>query len=92
MSPGASGHSWSAARPEIEAEIDAIIAAQEGIQYVFNTITLQFGPDTMLAAKVRMQDGLDIETAVAHINALERKLKERIPKLAWCFIEPDVTD
>jgi cation diffusion facilitator family transporter len=80
------------ADPEIEAEIDAIIAAQEGIQYVFNTITLQFGPDTMLAAKVRMQDGLDIETAVAHINALERKLKERIPKLAWCFIEPDVTD
>jgi cation diffusion facilitator family transporter len=80
------------ADPEIEAEIDAIIAAQEGIQYAFNTITLQFGPDTMLAAKVRMQDGLDIETAVAHINALERKLKERIPKLAWCFIEPDVTD
>ena len=46
----------------------------------------------MLAAKVRMQDGLDIETAVAHINALERKLKARIPKLAWCFIEPDVSD
>jgi len=80
------------ADPEIEAEIEAIIAEQEGIQRVFNTITLQFGPDTMLAAKVKMQDGLDIETAVAHINALERKLKARIPKLAWCFIEPDVSD
>lgn len=80
------------ADPVIEAEIEAIIAEQEGIQRVFNTITLQFGPDTMLAAKVRMQDGLDIETAVAHINALERTLKERIPKLAWCFIEPDVSD
>ena len=80
------------ADPEIEAEINAIIAEQEGVERVFNTITLQFGPDTMLAAKIRMQDGIDIETAVAHINALERKLKERIPKLAWCFIEPDVTD
>ena len=80
------------ADPEIEAEINAIIAEQEGVERVFNTITLQFGPDTMLAAKIRMQDGIDIGTAVAHINALERKLKERIPKLAWCFIEPDVTD
>ena len=43
-------------------------------------------------AKVKMQDGIDIETAVAHINALERKLKQRVPKLTWCFIEPDVSD
>ena len=30
--------------------------------------------------------------AIAQINALERKLKARIPKLAWCFVEPDVED
>ncbi len=35
---------------------------------------------------------LNINEAVAHINALERKLKERIPKLKWCFVEPDVAD
>ena len=46
----------------------------------------------MLAAKVKMQAGIDIESAVAEINALERELKARIPQLAWCFIEPDVTD
>jgi hypothetical protein len=30
--------------------------------------------------------------AEASIIALERELKERISKLNWCFIEPDVTD
>jgi len=80
------------ADPEIQEMIGAIIAEQQGIVQAFNIITIQYGPDTMLAAKVKMQPGIDIEAAVADINALERQLKERIPKLAWCFIEPDVTD
>jgi hypothetical protein len=29
---------------------------------------------------------------VTHINALERTLKQRIPNLTWCFVEPDVED
>jgi len=80
------------ADPEIQELIEAIIAEHEGIEQVFNIITIQYGPDTMLAAKVKMQSGITIESAVAEINALERTLKSRIPKLAWCFIEPDVTD
>jgi cation diffusion facilitator family transporter len=80
------------ADPEIQEAIEAILAEQTGIDYVFNTITIQFGPDTMLAAKIKMQDGVSIEAAVASINALERELKQRIPKLKWCFVEPDVTD
>ncbi len=80
------------ADPEIQEVIDAIIADEDCIDRVFNTITIQFGPDTMLAAKLKMHPGMDIDAAVAVINTLERKLKERIPKLKWCFIEPDVTD
>jgi cation diffusion facilitator family transporter len=80
------------ADPEIQEAIDAIISDQKGIEHVFNTITIQFGPDTMLAVKVKMNPGLNINEAVAHINALERELKARIPKLKWCFVEPDVAD
>ena len=80
------------ADPEIQEMIEAIIAEHEGIEHVFNIITIQFGPDTMLAAKVKLRAGIDLESAIAEINALERTLKSRIPKLAWCFIEPDVTD
>ena len=80
------------ADPEIQAVIDDIICEQEEIECVFNTITIQFGPDTMLAAKIKMRGDMSIETAVAAINALERELKERVPNLKWCFIEPDVAD
>jgi cation diffusion facilitator family transporter len=80
------------ADPEIQEAIDAIIGEQEGIERVFNTITIQFGPDTMLAVKVKMDPMLNINDAVANINSLERKLKARIPKLKWCFVEPDIVD
>jgi len=80
------------ADPEIQEVIDAIICEQEGIECIFRTITIQFGPDTMLAVKVRMNPNLNINDAVTSINSLERKLKERIPKLKWCFVEPDVAD
>lgn len=80
------------ADPDIQKAIDDVIAGQEGIEFVFNTITMQFGPDTMLAAKIKMRPDMNIGEAVASINALERELKARVPKLKWCFIEPDVED
>jgi cation diffusion facilitator family transporter len=80
------------ADPQIQEMIDEIIAAQDGIKRVFNTITVQFGPDTMLASKVEMRSGMSIEAAVQHINDMERELKQRVPNLKWVFIEPDVAD
>ena len=80
------------ADPDIQDAIDAIIGEHEAIEFCFNTITMQFGPDTMLAAKIKMRSGQTIDEAVDSINALERELKARVPKLKWCFIEPDVTD
>ena len=80
------------ADPEVQEAIDAIISEHPAIEQIFNTITIQFGPDTMLAVKVRMRSGTDVDSAVRDINALERALKDRIPKLTWCFIEPDIAD
>ena len=80
------------ADPEIQQAIDEIIGDFEGIERVFNTITIQFGPDTMLAAKVKMRPDMTIDEAVNSINALERELKSRVNKLEFCFIEPDVED
>jgi len=80
------------ADPIVREAIDKVILDDEDIEHVFNTITMQMGPYTMLAAKIKLKSGIDIETAVAVINALEQRLKEEIPTLKWCFIEPDVTD
>jgi cation diffusion facilitator family transporter len=80
------------ADPLVRQTIAEIISGHADIEQVFNTITLQLGPDTMLAAKIRLKPGIDIETAIAHINALERELKMRVPELRWCFVEPDTSD
>ena len=80
------------ADPLIQEAIENIIGQEPDIEKVFNTITMQFGPDTMLAAKIKMRSGLDIDAAVGSINALERRLKDEIPNLQWCFIEPDIVD
>ena len=80
------------ADPMIQETIANVIRHDEHIEKVFNAITLQFGPDTLLAAKIKLKSGIDIDTAVADINGLEKRLKEEIPGLKWCFIEPDVED
>jgi cation diffusion facilitator family transporter len=80
------------ADPLIQNAIQKIIDDNDDIEKVFNTITLQFGPDTMLAAKIKLKSGIDIDVAIAAINELERRLKSEIPKLKWSFIEPDNED
>jgi len=80
------------ADPEIQEAIAETIRKDDDIVELFNVITMQFGPDTLMAAKIRMKSGIDIDTAVAGINELERELKNKIPELKWCFIEPDTKD
>ena len=80
------------ADPMIQEAIDKVIHEDEDIEQVFNSITMQMGSYTMLAAKIKLKSGIDIDTAVQHINDLETRLKEEIPNLKWCFIEPDEID
>ncbi len=80
------------ADPEIDAVIQKIINEEPDVERVFNTITMQFGPDTMLAAKIKLRDGISMAGGVAAINLLERRLKEQVPGLKWCFVEPDELD
>jgi len=82
----------TSADPMIEALIQKIISEDDAVLTVLNTITIQFGPDTMLAAKLKMRPDINITTAINSINALERKLKQEIPDLKWSFIEPDNED
>jgi len=81
-----------AADPIVQEAIDAIIDADPDIVHVFNTITIQLGPDTMLATKIQLRSGISIEAAVESINKLEKRLKEQVPGLKWSFVEPDFED
>jgi cation diffusion facilitator family transporter len=80
------------AEEDLQQAIHAQIEASDGIEDLLNAITLQLGPQVMLAIKVRMTPGIPIEQAVANLNALERSIKARFPEVAWCFVEPDIAD
>jgi cation diffusion facilitator family transporter len=80
------------ADPIIQQMIEKIINDDPDIEELLNAITLQLGPDTMLAAKIKLRPGTDLQSAVDSINALERNLKANVPDLKWCFIEPDHSD
>ena len=67
-------------------------AADDDIVDLFNVITMQMGPDVMLAAKIRMRSELPVGDACASINRLEAELKQRFPEIRWSFIEPDIAD
>ena len=80
------------AEEDVQKAINEHVEATEGIEDVLNAITMQLGPQVMLAIKVRMTPGISVEKAVELINGLERSIKAKFPEVAWCFVEPDVAD
>jgi cation diffusion facilitator family transporter len=80
------------AEEDLQEALRAEIASDPDIDELYRAITLQMGPQVMLAIKVRMRAGLTLETAIERINALEVRIKTRFPEVAWCFVEPDVAD
>ncbi len=80
------------AEEDLQQAIRHEISNDPAIRKLLNAITLQMGPQVMLAAKVQMAPGLSIEEAVAHINQLEKRIKAQFPEVHWCFMEPDDSD
>jgi len=80
------------AEEDLQEALRAEVAGDPDIESLLNAITLQMGPDVMLALKVKMRAGMSLEAAVDVLNALERRIKSKFPEVAWIFVEPDVTD
>ena len=80
------------AEEDLQKALRAEVAANPDIEELLNAITMQLGPDVMLALKLRMRSGLTLEAAVEAINSLEKRIKAKFPEVAWCFVEPDVAD
>jgi cation diffusion facilitator family transporter len=78
--------------PEIVEEIEAMIAEENPIVGVYNVITLQLGPDLMLAAKIKLRGETPTDESCRAINELERRLKKSFPQIRWSFVEPDIAD
>ncbi len=78
--------------PQRRDEMLAFLRGRPEIDAVLNLITLQMGPDVMVAIKARMQPTAGATQLVAAINGVEADLKARFTDVRWSFFEPDDTD
>jgi len=62
------------------------------VDEVLNLITLQMGPDVMVAVKARMRPTADSLGMIAAINTVEAAMKAAFTDVRWSFFEPDTTD
>lgn len=80
------------AEPRLREAIAKFVGAQPEVASVFNLITLQLGPDVMVATKAQMHGQLSGRALIEAINRVEAGLKQRFPEIRWSFFEPDVAD
>lgn len=78
--------------PAQRAELLAFLEAQPQVDKVLNLITLQMGPDVMVAVKALMAPTADARGLIDAINTVERAMKNQFDDVRWSFFEPDVTD
>lgn len=71
------------------AGIKNFLEGRPEIDRVINMITLQLGPQIMVALKVKMADSLSVDQFIENINICESELKKAYPDVSWVFFEPD---
>jgi divalent metal cation (Fe/Co/Zn/Cd) transporter len=78
--------------PRRRAELLAFLRNRPEVAEVLNLITLQMGPDVMVAVKARMKRVPDDLSLIDAINVVEREMKAQFAEIRWSFFEPDVVD
>jgi cation diffusion facilitator family transporter len=80
------------AEAHLREAIVGFVGQQPEVEQVFNVITLQLGPDLMVATKAKMRGELSGLQMIDSINRVEAAMKKKFPEIRWSFFEPDVTD
>jgi cation diffusion facilitator family transporter len=78
--------------PRRRAELLAFLNARPELVVVLNLITLQMGPDVMVAVKARMQPMASDRQLIEAINTVEAAMKAEFDDVRWSFFEPDISD
>jgi cation diffusion facilitator family transporter len=78
--------------PQQRIAMQRFLEQQPEVKRVFNLITLQLGPEIMVAVKAEMNRFLSPRDMIEDINKVEARFKETFPDIRWCFFEPDIKD
>ncbi len=77
---------------ETREAIARFIESRPEVEEVLNLITLQLGPQIMVAVKAKMVAHGSIPELIENINRIEKDLKLLNPAIQWIFFEPDNQD
>ena len=78
--------------PRYRAELLGFLNGRAEVAEVLNLITLQMGPDVMVAVKARMAPAPSDRQLVEAINTVEAAMKAQFEDVRWSFFEPDLAD
>lgn len=78
--------------PDVRAAMQRFVEQQPEVKRVFNMITLQLGPEIMVAIKAEMNRFLSPKDMIDDINRVEERFKAQFPEVKWSFFEPDLRD
>jgi len=76
----------------VSTEMNAFLSEQPEIEHIYNFLTLQLGPDIMVAIKAKMHTTGSEEGLINAVNKVEREFRKAFPKTTWLFFEPDNND
>ncbi len=74
---------------ETRLQIEAFLNTRPEIERVLNLITIQLGPQLMVAIKAKMTTVESAAQLIENINACEADLKKINGTIQWVFFEPD---
>ena len=77
---------------ETRNEIINFLETRPEIEKILNLITIQLGPQIMVAVKARMRETDSVGQLIKNINTCEAELKKHNPAINWVFFEPDIED
>lgn len=78
--------------PRRRTELMTFLNGRPEVAQVLNLITLQMGPDVMVAVKARMRRVGDDQQLISEINTVEAAMKAEFDDIRWSFFEPDNAD
>ena len=77
--------------PRTVARLRDFLKARSEIEELYELLTLQLGPELMIAAKIKVRATTAREVVDA-INRVEAAVYAEFPEVEWLFVEPDVAD
>ena len=78
--------------PHVSDRMKDFLRERPEVEQLYNLLTLQMGPDAMVAVKAKMRPTGSEDELINAINRVESDFRQAFPMTTWLFFEPDNKD